>query len=70
MSVLGSVLGELDGLDEDTLHGVGAAVSKAIAKRGGNGATIHVRKPSWRDGELAPGVNAPQGGRFPSLCWR
>jgi hypothetical protein len=64
MSVLGSVLGELDELDGHTLGAVEAAVSKAIAKRGG-GAAIHVRKPSWRGGELAPGVNAPQSGQVP-----
>lgn len=64
MSVLGSVLGELDELDGTVLGAVEAAVSKAIAKRGG-GAAVHVRKPSWRHGELAPGVNAPQSGQVP-----
>lgn len=64
MSVLGAVLGELDELDGSTLGAVEAAVSKAIAKRGG-GASIHLKKPSWRHGELAPGVNAPQSGQVP-----
>ena len=63
MSVLGSVLGELDSLDGDTLGAVAQAVSTAVQKRGG--ATINVRKPSWRHGELAPGVNAPQSGQVP-----
>ncbi len=73
MSVLGSVLGELDGIDDDALHGVGAAVAQALARRGhhvrphhgGHGADISVHKPDWRHGELAPGVNAPQGGQVP-----
>lgn len=63
-SVLGSVLGELDGLDDDMLHGVGAAVAKAIQKRGG-GAHVTLHKPSWRGGEAAPGVNLPQSGQVP-----
>ena len=64
MSVLGSVLGELDELDGDVLGAVQHAVSKAVAKRGG-GAHIQVSKPHWRHGELAPGVNAPQSGQVP-----
>jgi hypothetical protein len=63
-SVLGSVLGELDGLDDDMLHGVGAAVAKAIQKRGG-GSHFSLHKPSWRGGEAAPGVNLPQSGQVP-----
>lgn len=63
-SVLGSVLGELDGLDDDMLHGVGAAVAKAISKRGG-GHHVSLHKPSWRGGEMAPGVNLPQSGQVP-----
>jgi hypothetical protein len=66
MSVLGSVLGELEGLDDDVLHGVGEAVHHAItARKHGGGHHIHVKKPAWRSGELAPGVNAPQGGQVP-----
>lgn len=64
MSVLGAVLGELDELDGVTLGAVQKAVSTAVAKRGG-GASIHLQKPSWRQGELAPGVNAPQSGQVP-----
>lgn len=65
MSVLGSVLGELDGLDDDALEGVGQAITHAIHRRRGGGHHIQVHKPDWRGGELAPGVNAPQGGQVP-----
>lgn len=64
MGVLGDVLGELDELDGEVLGAVQAAVSKAVTKRGG-GAALHLNKPSWRSGQLAPGVNAPQSGQVP-----
>jgi hypothetical protein len=35
------------------------------ARRGGGGATVRVRKPGWRQGQLAPGVIAPDQGLLP-----
>jgi hypothetical protein len=64
MSVLGEVLGELDNLDGDVLGAVQQAVAKAVTKRGG-GAMVALNKPSWRHGEMAPGVNLPQSGQVP-----
>src|SRR5262252_4497258 len=64
MSVLGAVLGELDHLDGDVLGAVQQAVSTAVARRGG-GAAVHMTKPHWRHGEMAPGVNLPQSGQVP-----
>lgn len=68
MSVLGAVLGELDHLDGDVLGAVQAAVSQAVQKRmpgGASGAMVSMKKPSWRHGEMAPGVNLPQSGQVP-----
>jgi hypothetical protein len=64
MALLGEVLGELDHLDGDVLGAVAQAVSHAVQKRGG-GASVALRKPSWRHGEMAPGVNLPQSGQVP-----
>lgn len=72
MSVLGEVLGELSSLDGDVLGAVQAAVSKEVHSRGGHmvhkpptGATVHLQKPHWRGGEMAPGVNLPLSGQVP-----
>jgi len=67
MSVLGSVLGELDGLDDDSLGAISHVVGKALHKRHGHnkGAHIHMKAPDWRGGEMAPGVNLPQEGQVP-----
>jgi hypothetical protein len=72
MSVLGEVLGELSSLDGDVLGAVQAAVSKEVHSRGGAlahkpppGAFVHLQKPHWRGGEMAPGVNLPLSGQVP-----
>ena len=61
--VLGQILGDLadEGIDGDVL----GAVKKAIVKASHGGANVHVNKPSWRDGQLAPGVEAPGEGYVP-----
>jgi hypothetical protein len=64
MAVLGEILGELDQLDGDVLGAVQQAVAKAVTKRGG-GAMVSLTKPSWRHGEMAPGVNLPISGQVP-----
>jgi hypothetical protein len=67
MSVLGEVLGELSSLDGDVLGAVQQQVSKEMARRGqqGGGAYVHLQKPHWRGGEMAPGVNLPLSGQVP-----
>jgi|SRR5690349_6981647 len=72
MSVLGDVLGELSSLDGDILGAVQTAVSSEVHKRGGHmvkagapSAFVHLQKPHWRGGEMAPGVNLPLSGQVP-----
>lgn len=72
MSVLGDVLGELSSLDGDVLGAVASAVSTEVVKRGGGlaprgptGTHVHLQKPHWRGGEMAPGVNLPLSGQVP-----
>jgi hypothetical protein len=72
MSVLGDVLGELSSLDGDVLGAVQSAVSTEVTKRTGGmhraaapGAFVHLQKPHWRGGEMAPGVNLPLSGQVP-----
>jgi len=69
MSVLGDVLGELSSLDGDVLGAVQSAVSTEVSKRGGalarSGTHVHLQKPHWRGGEMAPGVNLPLSGQVP-----
>ena len=65
---LGEVLGELLGIDTmgedlDGMDTVGRRRRKALARRGG--AMPVMAKPGWRQGQLAPGVQAPREGLEP-----
>jgi hypothetical protein len=65
-SVLGALLGELDGLDGEQLAAVEAAVGRARHRHGGHGGhMMELHRPSWRGRELGPGINAPGEGEVP-----
>lgn len=71
-SVLGAVLGDLEGVDDETLGEVARAVRHHMQKRGRHlpghrpGLDGHgMHRPSWRGRELAPGVNEPGEGVVP-----
>lgn len=74
--VQGDVMGDVMGYDDEggaqvvgyTDEGY-PIVSGAAARRGGRrrlpGGNVRVVKPSWRQGQLAPGVQAPDQGLLP-----
>jgi hypothetical protein len=66
-SVLGAILGELDGLDGEVLGAVAQAVQTAVRRRSGahHHGNVHVERPHWRGRELGPGINAPGEGQVP-----
>jgi hypothetical protein len=72
--VLGTLLGELDGLDGESLGAVLGAVQAVAARkhhhwRHGNGhhhaGSMDLHRPDWRGRELGPGINAPGEGQVP-----
>lgn len=65
---MGDVMGEDDDVDGDfSVVGYDDDGSPLIvgAGRGRRGGVVHVRKPRWRESQLAPGVIAPDQGMLP-----
>lgn len=68
--VLGALLGELDGLDGESLGAVLGAVQAVAHRRGHHhrhqqNHTFDAHSPAWRGRELGPGINAPGEGQVP-----
>lgn len=62
--VSGDVMGDVMGYTDDGIAIVGAR--KRVARRAGRGgAMVRVKKPGWRQSQLAPGVIAPDQGMLP-----
>ncbi len=62
--VVGDVMGDVMGEDEDGNLIVAGPRSRVLPGRSGGG-VVRVNAPSWRSGQLAPGVQAPDEGVFP-----
>lgn len=60
--VVGDVLGDDEEMDGDVL-GAAKAIVRAHAR--GGGGTVRVKRPDWRSGQLAPGVETPDEGMVP-----
>jgi hypothetical protein len=63
--VEGDVMGDVLGYDDDGDVIVGARRRRRHRKHKGGGALVRVRKPHWRESQLAPGVIAPDQGLLP-----
>jgi len=62
--IVGDVMGDVMGDDDDDDDYVGAS-RRRRARRQRGGAVIRAKKASWRNAQLAPGVNAPGEGLVP-----
>lgn len=58
-------MGEVVGYDPDTGYPIVVGRAARAARRPVRRANVSVRRPEWRDGQLAPGVIAPDQGLLP-----
>lgn len=66
--IMGDIMGddfEVVGYDDDGDPIVVSGKKRRRKKRRGGGGMVRVNKASWREGQLAPGVQAPQTGLLP-----